>query len=239
MKKITQTFLSNIKKHAKTLKIEKNISHVAALELSVQKAGFPSYHALLTRHKKENNHEANIMNANKGFDGVNITYAKAQGDRGKQLNPNQYSSLLVVFDDDLHICKGYEKDTNGKSMLIEKPFQAEYLDKGFAKEVGARDVSHQELKVLCLQAPGGVLGKDFIHDWGYICIEFLKDKNEPWSIEEANKFVKESIGKKIGNVYRDFFYIDGLLMKNHISDEWHRQWDSSEDFDYHPAIDGY
>jgi len=239
MNKITQTFLSKIKKNAKTLKLENNISHVAALELTAQKAGFPSYHALLARYKKENNHASDIANANKNFDGVNITYAKAQGNKGKQLNPNQHSSLLVVFDDDLNISNGYEEDTNGKITLIDKSFQTEYLDKGFAKEVGARDISPQELKARCLQAPGGELGKYFIHDWGYICIEFLKNKNEPWSIEEANKLVKESIGKKIGNVYRDFFYIDGLLVNNHISDQWQRNWDSYEDLDYHPAIDGY
>ena len=239
MNKITQTFLSNIKKHAKTLRVKNHVKHAAALDLASQKFGFPSYHALLICYKKQSNHEADIENANKGSDGVNITYAKAQGNKGKQLNPNQHSSLLIVFDDDLSICVGYEEDLNGKNTFINKVFQTEYIDKGFAKEVGARDISPQELKARSLQAPGGDLGKDFIHDWGYICIEFLKDKNEPWSIEEANTFVKESIGKKIGNVYREFFYIDGLLVNNHISDEWQSNWDSYEDLDYHPAIDGY
>lgn len=35
------------------------------------------------------NHEADIQNPNKGTDGTNITWDQAQGNRGKQLNPNQ------------------------------------------------------------------------------------------------------------------------------------------------------
>lgn len=38
---------------------------------------------------KQPNHEADIVNANKGTPGTNITYDQAQGNRGKQLNPNQ------------------------------------------------------------------------------------------------------------------------------------------------------
>jgi len=35
------------------------------------------------------NHQADIKNPNKGNDGVNTTYAKVQGNKGKQKNPNQ------------------------------------------------------------------------------------------------------------------------------------------------------
>ncbi|QPB42763.1 hypothetical protein [Rodentibacter haemolyticus] len=35
------------------------------------------------------NHEADISNSNKGTKGTNKTYDKNQGNRGKQLNPNQ------------------------------------------------------------------------------------------------------------------------------------------------------
>lgn len=35
------------------------------------------------------NHEADIQNPNKGTAGTNITWDKAQGNRGKQMNPNQ------------------------------------------------------------------------------------------------------------------------------------------------------
>ena len=37
------------------------------------------------------NHEADIKNPNKGSKGTNKTYDKNQGNRGKQLNPNQNS----------------------------------------------------------------------------------------------------------------------------------------------------
>ena len=39
--------------------------------------------------KNNSNHNADIKNANKGTDGTNKTYDKAQGNRGKQMNPNQ------------------------------------------------------------------------------------------------------------------------------------------------------
>jgi hypothetical protein len=38
---------------------------------------------------KQKNHESDIKNANLGQKGTNITYDKNQGNRGKQLNPNQ------------------------------------------------------------------------------------------------------------------------------------------------------
>ncbi|KAA6346322.1 hypothetical protein EZS27_006157 [termite gut metagenome] len=37
------------------------------------------------------NHQADIKNPNQGTPGTNKTYDKNQGDRGKQLNPNQQS----------------------------------------------------------------------------------------------------------------------------------------------------
>ncbi len=37
---------------------------------------------------KKPNHNADIKNANKGTKGTNKTYDKSQGNRGKQLNPN-------------------------------------------------------------------------------------------------------------------------------------------------------
>ncbi len=38
---------------------------------------------------KKPNHQADIKNTNKGTPGTNKTYDKNQGNRGKQLNPNQ------------------------------------------------------------------------------------------------------------------------------------------------------
>lgn len=38
--------------------------------------------------KNQSNHKANQSNANKGTLGQNSAYSKAQGNRGKQLNPN-------------------------------------------------------------------------------------------------------------------------------------------------------
>ena len=38
---------------------------------------------------KKPNHNADIVNPNEGTKGTNVTYDKNQGNRGKQLNPNQ------------------------------------------------------------------------------------------------------------------------------------------------------
>ncbi|HHF2988660.1 TPA: hypothetical protein ACPJ0P_004691 [Vibrio alginolyticus] len=38
---------------------------------------------------KQNNHKSNQGNSNKGTSGTNKTYDKVNGNRGKQLNPNQ------------------------------------------------------------------------------------------------------------------------------------------------------
>lgn len=40
---------------------------------------------------KKSNQKADVKNPNKGTKGTNITWDKAQGNRGKQLNPNQSS----------------------------------------------------------------------------------------------------------------------------------------------------
>lgn len=38
---------------------------------------------------KKNNQKSDIQNPNKGTKGTNMAYDKNQGNRGKQLNPNQ------------------------------------------------------------------------------------------------------------------------------------------------------
>ena len=38
---------------------------------------------------KTPNHQADIKNGNWGTSGTNVTWDKAQGNRGKQMNPNQ------------------------------------------------------------------------------------------------------------------------------------------------------
>ena len=43
---------------------------------------------------KKPNHNADISNPNKGTPGTNITYDKNQGNRGKQMNPNQKKKFI-------------------------------------------------------------------------------------------------------------------------------------------------
>lgn len=42
-----------------------------------------------THANRQTNHHANTLNSNRGTNGMNPTYAKNQGNRGKQMNPNQ------------------------------------------------------------------------------------------------------------------------------------------------------
>ncbi|MCK4524586.1 hypothetical protein KAU15_06635 [candidate division WOR-3 bacterium] len=43
----------------------------------------------MAKSPKTPNHKADIENPNKGTKGANVPYSKNQGNRGKQLNPNQ------------------------------------------------------------------------------------------------------------------------------------------------------
>lgn len=231
---ITKSFISNIKKRAKILQNELGVKHVQALEFAAQEAGFPTYHALQVRNKRVNNHEANIVNANKGVKGVNREFAFAQGNRGKQLNPNYRSSLLVVFNDDLMVNEvEYE---NGNPRLIQLNFQTEYLDKGFAEDVGGRLLNLTELQKRNLDLGEG----EKLHLWGYTCIEFLRNQDNPWTVEDANELVIKYISNKLGTIYREFFFIDNKYINNHLNEEMNASSAAIlDDVPYCPAIDGY
>lgn len=45
----------------------------------------------MSTNQKASNHKADMANANKGVKGQNQTHAHNQGNRGKQLNPNNKS----------------------------------------------------------------------------------------------------------------------------------------------------
>lgn len=45
--------------------------------------------AKLNTDQKANNNKSNQLNANKRSSGTNLQYDKKQGNRGKQMNPNQ------------------------------------------------------------------------------------------------------------------------------------------------------
>ena len=50
---ITKTFIKKVKKEAKSIKIDLDISHSKALEVASNRAGFPTYHALLKRYQNQ------------------------------------------------------------------------------------------------------------------------------------------------------------------------------------------
>ncbi|MDF4332849.1 hypothetical protein P3383_06575 [Vibrio parahaemolyticus] len=219
MTKIARPSISKVKSRAKAIKKEKKIGHMKALEVAAQEIGYPSFHALDTYLKrlKKNEFSATI----------------------NPFNPDLQSSLLVVFNDDLELFD--YKEVEGDFITTRKSFQEEYLNKGFAERIGARLLTVDELQQRGLIAPGGSENgdKDYLHDWGYICIEFVREKDNPWTIEDAEKLVIEQVESEIGRNYREFFYLDGKLINNHISRAWDAEWDDYVDVDYHPAIDGY
>ena len=49
--------------------------------------------------KLNNDNKSNQLNSNKGTNGTNLQYDQAQGNRGKQLNPNQAPDLMNDEDD--------------------------------------------------------------------------------------------------------------------------------------------
>lgn len=233
----TSTFRTNFKKLARTIQKNDDICYSKAQDRAAKKYKFDSYHALQAYRKSINN-ESNIVNANLGTDGVNLQYAKAQGNKGKQLNPNQHSSLLVAFNDNLTILKIHKED--GEFISIWENFQTEYLDKGFAKEVGASVISREELERRALPAPHGKPGEYFLHEYDLTCIEFLRDKNNPWSKRDADQLIKNKISSQIGNKYYSKFWLDGKPIDNHIGDEETREAEAMADtLEYCPAIDGY
>lgn len=219
MTKIARPSISKVKSRANVIKKEMKIGHMKALEVAAHEIGYPSFHALDTYLKrlKQNESSATI----------------------NPFNPDLQSSLLVVFDDDLKLFD--YKEVEGDFITTKKSFQEEYLNKGFAERIGARLLTADELQQRGLIAPGGSQNdsKNYLHRWGYICIEFVREKDNPWTIEDADKLVIEQVQSEIGLNYREFFYLDGELVKNHISRAKDAEWDNYVDIDYHPAIDGY
>lgn len=55
---------------------------------------------ILAEIQKDLDHKADTLNANRGSVGTNIAYDKAQGNRGKQLNPNQNYPYYHALDSD-------------------------------------------------------------------------------------------------------------------------------------------
>lgn len=217
---ITATFLSNIKKEAKKLKKELHILHTDALERVARKYDFTSYHALQRRYE----------------------YVKTQGNRGKQLNPNQKSSLLIAILENTT----FRIDNN-------KPwgdFQSEFVEKGFMKQIGARQLGRKEVDDKGLVDAYGIEPLDVGSD-KYMFFEFTKNDSSEWSYQEACDHLKSKIDMKAGNVYDGHFWIDDkAFFSHHYSDDdenlkcfIRRKSDFDEDpYDppsYCPAIDGY
>jgi hypothetical protein len=185
---ITATFLSNIKKEAKKLKNELPILHTEALERVARNYGFSSYHALQKRYE----------------------YVKTQGNRGKQLNPNQKSSLIIVIPDDAVLFLPHKEGADFKIDTIS--FKDEYWDKGFIEEIGARKVSENEVGSRGLKDTNG----HEVFGWGYLVVEFLKSDDGIWEYEEACEHLRNNFDSKVGrHLYRDNLWIDDKPYNNH------------------------
>lgn len=216
MTKINFPSISRVKARAKVIKKDHQIPHMKALEVAAQEIGYPSFHALDTYLKRVKHKQTSLSFA---------TY-----------NPKYHSSLLVVFNDDLVFTR-YDM-ADGEVVSTTYDFKKDFLDRGFAEKLGARLLSNDDVRERKLIAAGGSYG-DYLADWGYVCLEFLRDKNTPWTLEDAEALVIDKVETIIGRNYREFFYLDNQIVDNHISRELQEAWDNYLDIDYHPAIDGY
>jgi len=226
---MSKTLKTKLKKLARHIQRNSNVSYSQALELAAKEEGFPSYHALQAA-KKNDNHKSDIVNANLGTDGVNDTYAKAMGNRGKQLNPNQKHSLVFTLDprSEVHILTVI----HGKRYVTEKVrLLDDFLQKIFVERHGARILGKKEINERSFQR----LYRCTVHS---LYVEFLSDT--PWEAEVAFDLIEECLFPRSNeyslNSYScsDIIWLDGSPINNFNYDE-----ERYAEPDYHPAIDGY
>tara|TARA_Y100000588_G_C14216666_1_gene909136 strand:- start:1015 stop:1686 length:672 start_codon:yes stop_codon:yes gene_type:complete len=218
----SKTHRSNLKKAARNLQKKESITYSQALERVTKEQGFKSYHDL-TSHRKNINNESNIVNANLGTDGVNDQYAKAVGNRGKQLNPNQKFSLAVGINESARAL--VFSNIEGRRVGVQVSFKEEYLDKGFLEYIGARRIHSEEKNARNLEAYDR---RESLFQ--YSIIEFLRD--EPWQLEEAYCFIAEKLNIMLHGK-SDTIWIDNVA---HPGTNYH---EDKYDIPYCPAIDGY
>lgn len=226
---ISKTLKTKLKKQARHIQRNSNISYSQALELAAKEEGFPSLHALQSA-KKNKNHQSDIVNANLGTDGVNNTYAKAMGNHGKQRNPNQKHSLVFTLDprSEVHILTVID----GKKYVTEKvKLLDDFLQKVFVERHGARILGKKEISDRSFKLEY----RCTVHS---LYVELLSDT--PWEVEVAYDLIKECLFPR-SNEYSlssfscsDIIWLDGNPFINFNYDE-----ERYEVPDYHPAIDGY
>lgn len=150
---LTSTFISNIKKSAKTLKKELGISHSKSLELAAKDAGYDSYHALQARFKNQSKSPANYTDFARQF---LIQFVKSEVgiagiEQGRSIVERYHSqddlqsivlsTLIDVFDHGLN--------HDGNDIDAEWSILNWALDKEYIKEMGweALRSNDQELQL--------------------------------------------------------------------------------------------
>ena len=191
----------------------------------IKRGGSDSSEAATITQQKNSNNESNIVNANLGTDGVNDQYAKAQGNRGKQLNPNQKHSLAVAINE--HYPAYLYSYNNGMKVGNAVNFKEIFLENGFLDKIGARKIENKERDARSFKAYDY---RERLLTLNYI--EFLKDT--PWEVESAYKYIREVFGGIGFNGYSETIWIDDVAHPNFNYDTI-----QYEDLPYCPAIDGY
>ncbi|MBE3653899.1 hypothetical protein [Vibrio navarrensis] len=226
---MSKTLKTKLKKQARHIQHDFNVSYSQALEIAAKEKGFPSYHALQAV-KKNDNHKADIVNANLGTCGINDTYAKAMGNRGKQLNPNQKHSLVLTLNPRSEV--NILAVINGKRCVTEKVrLLDDFLQKVFVERHGARILGTKEINARSFQR----LYRCTVHT---LYVEFLSDT--PWEAKVAFDLIRDCLFPHSNeyslNSYScsDIIWLDGSPIKNFNYDD-----ERYAEPDYHPAIDGY
>lgn len=235
---LSKTLKTKIQKSARHIQRDSNVNYSQALELAAQQAGFSSYHALQAT-KRNNNHQSDIVNPNLGTNGVNDAYAKAMGNRGKQLNPNQKHSFVFSVDPRAKVSQITVK--NGlRYQTATAELKDGYVQKIFVEGHGGRILSKEEVVARGFtewdrQTWPVYRSQCTVHS---LFIEFLSDTL--WEYEAAVDLICSCFFPSSDEYsISAFFCSDIIWLNGKIRLNWNYDFERYELPDYHPAIDGY
>ncbi|EGR0366519.1 hypothetical protein FHO46_17485 [Vibrio cholerae] len=146
---LTATYIKNVKKLAKKIKSDLNVSHSEALEIVAKREGYPSYHSLISRFNNQNTLAIKlikltrkslieVVSSEAGLDVIeNSRSIVGRYHRDSDLVKVTLSVLLDVFD------KGVKHD--GVNIDAERSILAWSIDKEAIKELGYQHLKSDDL----------------------------------------------------------------------------------------------
>lgn len=151
--------------------------------------------------------QSNTLNPNKGFSGTNKQYSQNQGNRGKQLNPNQANTLIVLVKSSVVVEKQNPLDRCNDLQLS---FKSEYLDKGFLKKIGATLLDKTVVEERELKAPHDNELREPIEN--YFFIEYSIPITG--GVDGARNRISKDFKDELYWVYESFFWLNDTPITN-------------------------